>query len=203
MSKPVKTIVAPATFLAGTVKGVGEGVLETVEGVGSIITDTGMQGGKDVYDFWKKEDLNTGVKVVATPFVFVFGTVKGLFKGLGKTAGGVVNTVIKTSTSGIVEVTKSFKEKWQKMPIVSPGDVIGDAINSISESRVAKNIEKVNQLIASGRKNGVDSMRLKIDESLRRIIGIHSKDFNIGMIRESSNHIEIEVVYKTKEKLRK
>ena len=110
MSKSVKTAAAPLTFVGGTVKGAGEGVLETVEGVGSIITDTGNQGGKDVYEYWKKEDVNTGVKVAATLPLFVSGTVKGVFKGLGKTVTGVVNTVIKTSSGGTTEVIKSFKE---------------------------------------------------------------------------------------------
>ncbi len=112
--KAAKIAVSPVVYVGGTLKGAAEGVLETSKGIEQIIIGTGTQGAKDVYDLWTKSDINPYLKGLATPFSFVYGTVKGVFGGVRKTFTGIVNTGIKTAIGGPVEVLKMMSDKKPK-----------------------------------------------------------------------------------------
>lgn len=97
----LKTALLPVTFVLGTLEGATKGVAETVGAVGSTVLKTGTEGATETWAMWKKSDLPSAAKVAATPFVFVFGTVKGLVGGVQGVVMAVGSTAVGTLTGGV------------------------------------------------------------------------------------------------------
>ncbi len=110
MAESEKIISLPVIFITGTLEGTVDGVVDTVNALGQTVYKTGSQGSIDVYDLWKNKKVHIAAKVVASPFAFVLGTVKGAVTGVASTAKGVCNTATGALTGGTYEVIKSFKD---------------------------------------------------------------------------------------------
>ncbi len=101
MPSPLKTAILPVAFVGGTLEGAARGVAQTVGALGSTVLRTGTEGGREVWAMWQGASLPTGGKAALTPFVFLFGTAKGVVGGVQGVILAVAGTAVGTLTGGV------------------------------------------------------------------------------------------------------